>query len=570
MKTFFLISTAILTAGTLPLAAQAVGGDSIINRDITIEREYRPVIEDAGKINTQPQLAEPNVTRMTPRYTTDFSKPLQMDRNIHYLDAAELEHQREPGKEGFARAGFGTGFNSLADFAYPLLKRPDMKLDFLLNHYGLFNRKAHATTQGALAFTKNFRALDLFAGVDGGHEYYKYYGDLFGFDHLALDRDALASRFPSLVLPPAHNHLWRMNAHAGLHSTDRDALRYGVRVDYDLFNSRQGVTEHGLTVKANLDGEVGGNRLGVDIRSQSLFYNTIVSGAYFDNYSLLAVNPYYAFEREAFDLRLGLSAALAFYDGAMFAPALDVRFDWRAVPRWLDVYAGIGGGYEANALTDIYRENPFIAPAAQVGNTYTPVDASVGFKVKPVAGLLVDAFVNYHYREQYFFVNQAVFDEGAPSPAAEPLPPFYPFVCYGSLFDVRTENVGLLRVGGRVSYNYHDRLSVRLSGAYNHWYMGDMDYAWHMPSWEAAAHVNARITPKLSAYVTADLSGGRHAFPAAVLPAQVDINLGASYAFLDWLSAFVKVNNLINSKYQLWAGYEAQGFNVMAGAAFSF
>ena len=56
----------------------------------------------------------------------------------------------------------------------------------------------------------------------------------------------------------------------------------------------------------------------------------------------------------------------------------------------------------------------------------------------------------------------------------------------------------------------------------------------------------------------------------AVLPAQVDINLGASYAFLDWLSAFVKVNNLINSKYQLWAGYEAQGFNVMAGAAFSF
>ena len=171
MKTFFLISTAILTAGTLPLAAQAVGGDSIINRDITIEREYRPVIEDAGKINTQPQLAEPNVTRMTPRYTTDFSKPLQMDRNIHYLDAAELEHQREPGKEGFARAGFGTGFNSLADFAYPLLKRPDMKLDFLLNHYGLFNRKAHATTQGALAFTKNFRALDLFAGVDGGHEY---------------------------------------------------------------------------------------------------------------------------------------------------------------------------------------------------------------------------------------------------------------------------------------------------------------------------------------------------------------------------------------------------------------
>ena len=91
-----------------------------------------------------------------------------------------------------------------------------------------------------------------------------------------------------------------------------------------------------------------------------------------------------------------------------------------------------------------------------------------------------------------------------------------------------------------------------------------------MKNHPVAANINARITPKLSAYVTAELSGGRHAFPAAMLPAQVDINLGASYAFLDWLSAFIKVNNLINSKYQLWAGYEAQGFNVMAGAAFSF
>ena len=569
MKTFFLITTAILTAGTLPLAAQVAGGDSIINRNITIEREYRPVIEDAGKINTQPQFAEPNVTRMTPRYTTDFSKPLRVERNIHYLDAAELVYQREPGKEGFARAGVGTGFNSLADFAYPLLKRPDMKLDFLLNHYGLFNDKAHATTQGALAFTKNFRALDLYAGIDGGHEYYKYYGDLFDHDHLVLDHNELSSLYPSLALPPEHNNLWRMNAHAGLHSTDANALRYGVRVDYDLFNSRQGVTEHGLTVNANLDGEVGGNRLGIDIRSQSLFYHTIIPGASFDNYSLLALNPYYTFEREAFDLRLGLSATLAFHGGLAFAPAPDVRFDWRAVPQWLDVYAGIGGGYEANPLTDLYRENRFIAPTEQVDDTYTPVDAYVGFKVKPASGLLVDAFVNYQFRSgQYFFVNQAVYDESTTQPATEPLPSLYPFICYNSLFETRSYGAGLLRAGARVSYNYHERLSIRLSGAYNHWYTDD--YAWHMPSWEAAANINARITPKLSAYVTAELSGGRHAFPAAVLPAQVDINLGASYAFLDWLSAFLKVNNLINSKYQLWAGYEAQGFNVMAGAAFSF
>ena len=51
---------------------------------------------------------------------------------------------------------------------------------------------------------------------------------------------------------------------------------------------------------------------------------------------------------------------------------------------------------------------------------------------------------------------------------------------------------------------------------------------------------------------------------------RADINLGASYAYNNWLTAFGKINNLINSRYQDYYGYDVQGFNVLVGAAFSF
>jgi len=49
-----------------------------------------------------------------------------------------------------------------------------------------------------------------------------------------------------------------------------------------------------------------------------------------------------------------------------------------------------------------------------------------------------------------------------------------------------------------------------------------------------------------------------------------DWNLGASYAYLDWLSVFVKLNNILNSKYDQYNGYQVQGINAMVGASFSF
>ncbi|NDV46320.1 TonB-dependent receptor [Paludibacter sp. 221] len=583
----------------LSLKAQTVPEDSVVHRNVTVEREYRPVIQDAGKINSLPYFIEPKVVKMNPNYTTDFSKPLNVDQNIHYLSSAELTYNKKKNKEGFARLGIGTGFNSLADFAFPLFKKPDMKLDFILSHYGLFNSKAHSTTQAGLAFDKKFRTLDFYAGISGSHEWFKYYGDFFNGSNMALDLTDEASLLQSyppnymdggyassmqylindpslfsvdeLLHMPAHNTIWRMNAYAGIASSPTtDNLRYSVDVGYNLFNARLGMTEQQLDLKAVFDTELFDNRFGVIVGSQNQFYSTKNDELtdVLKNYYVFSLNPYYSIERENWDLRLGVKSSFSFAHGRGFSPSPDVYFEWRAVPRFLSVYAGVTGDYQINTLNRMYAENCFLNPDVSVDDTYTPVDFYAGVKLKPVTGLLLDAYIQYKIiNNQYFYVNKECELTGSLS-----LP--YGSMVYTNRFDVVYSNATQLRVGGRISYNYHNKFNVQFSAAYNNWNVADFNYAWHKPAFEADFSTNVRITPELNVYGNVYLAGKRYAkigdVVVAPMDAKVDINLGASYAVREWLSAFLRVNNLINSKYEQWHGYEAQGFNVMGGVSFNF
>ena len=49
-----------------------------------------------------------------------------------------------------------------------------------------------------------------------------------------------------------------------------------------------------------------------------------------------------------------------------------------------------------------------------------------------------------------------------------------------------------------------------------------------------------------------------------------DLNLMGEYLVIDNLTAFLRLNNLLNNKYEVWNNYPTQGFNAMAGITFSF
>ena len=54
------------------------------------------------------------------------------------------------------------------------------------------------------------------------------------------------------------------------------------------------------------------------------------------------------------------------------------------------------------------------------------------------------------------------------------------------------------------------------------------------------------------------------------VPSQIHINLALHYVYSKQLSAYLQLNNLTNSKEDLWFGYREVGFNGLFGVSFSF
>jgi len=569
--------------------------DTIFDRNVNVEREYKPIIQDAGKINSVPEVLEPTVIKSVPKYN-EFNLPLSVDYNIHTLSAAEMKHdQGDIAKGGFARFGLGSNFNSLLDFAYPIVNKPDMRLDFSLNHFATFSSKAHSTTKAALSFDKYFKNLDWYTGVGGGHEYFKYYGDNFNINRPdTLDLNGLANSYPmasyeernltsisrnaqtyslrELADAALAETFWRFNAFTGVRSLPLSTgLRYKAEVKYQLFDSRNGLTEHLIHSQAGFSTPLDSNRIGVDLDLYNLMYrsNNAESLNFWDAYSVFSMNPYYSIERAHFNVRLGVKSAFSFVHGKPFNPSADVNAEWKMIPKYLSLYGGLTGGYDVNTLDNMFTENRYLYSDVRVQDTYTPYNVYAGIKVKPLYNLLLDGYVDYRYIDnQYFFVNKE-YELTSPLNGMS----YVNSNLYTNRFNVLYSSASLLKIGVRANYNLQDRLNVQLKGAFNGWDVATEEFAWNKPRWEADLSTDVHITRDLSVSTNVFFEGERYAkigeSPMRMRP-KVDINLGLSYSYLQWFTAFVKVNNLIDNPYQNFYGYEVQGQNVLVGAAFSF
>jgi len=589
----YIIAIAVFIVGcTFALHAQ----DTILNRNVSVEREYRPVIIDAGKINSVPQVLEPTVVK-TPAKYSDFNLPINVGFNIHTLTAADLSYGKPKANEGFARIGLGNYLNTMADFQYPVVNTPDMRLDFSLNHLGTFEpKRMHSTTKAALSFDKLFKTFDLYAGVGGGHEYQKLYGNNYDINNNILDLNKLNQDanwliyserqadglnpnlgiydISTLANQPIGDTFWRFNSTLGFRSLPLSTdLTYLAEMHYNLFHSQFGMTENMVNVSAKFSSPLKANRLGVDFDMNNMNYSSSTASSlnFWNTYTVLNLNPYYKIDKENWNVRLGVKSAFSFVHGNFINPSVDVAAEWKPFPKFLSVYGGLTGDYQINTLDKIYSENPFIYSDVRVKDTYTPFDLYAGIKLKPFYNLLVNAYVDIRQiDDQYFYVNKEYY---MINPPYIPLVPFSFTNIYSNRFQVIYRDASLVKLGARLAYNYKNTVNVELKGVINSWNVNSEAYAWNKPKYEAELNTNIRINPNLSVSANAYFEGTRYAKlgnVAYLMNDKVDINLGVSYNYNRWLTAFAKINNLINNRYQNFYGYDVQGTNAMVGAAFTF
>ena len=181
---------------------------TIIDRNINIEKEYIPEIEEAKVQKFGIKTQEPAIPDAQFNYST-YASEVQPQSNFYPLDAQEqTKPKRQSLKKGYAELGFGYPINWNAELFYPLYNKKNTNFDFHLDHNGLYTQdiKLIETDLDFILHQAIGREHQLNVGLNYQNDYYNYYGEGIKFDTL-----------PQII--------HRANAFVGMQSAQRIWLR---------------------------------------------------------------------------------------------------------------------------------------------------------------------------------------------------------------------------------------------------------------------------------------------------------------------------------------------------------
>ncbi len=564
--------------------------DSLFNKNVSVTKEFQPEISPADKIVISPKVVEPTILKSKPVYS-NISTPLMVDTKIQTLPARELMESAPITQKGLLRLGLGLPGNSLADFMYPILTTETDRLDVNVKHFGLFGDKKHINTGLNVDYNHLFDSFDLYANVGGSHDFFNYYGRSIASETLFIMSD-IASQFPNVFYKNKAGKKFTLGAIAGF-PLDENHLRFNTKVgvrslplaknatfdanlNYRLFDIYSiGLFEHQTHFNGNLIIPHHYDRIGLNLDYYNFVYSEIVdnNGIPLKSYNLVKINPFIQFNHYDWFLKLGAKTGIAFGGaGQIFTPSADVNAQWNVKPNVFAIYGGVTGDVDVNSMDKLFGENKYLFNNFRVVDTYTPVDAYAGVKISPIYNLLIDFYGQYQIiNNQYFFVNSHYVREDYSAPNTMS-------VIYHNLFHNRFETVysraNVASVGLRTSWDYKNIANVYLKGAYHHWDVETEARAWNMPDWEMDFGGNVKVTNEISIHTQFIFQNGRYAKlsqpQGSLMQSIADWSIGGNYVYDTKFSFFLKLNNILNRRYEIIKGYDVQGINALAGVSYSF
>lgn len=590
---------ALLLSGTL-FAQQ----DSALHRSVTVERDFQPVIQAAGKIATKPAVVETKIESSQVHYS-DFTAEVTPQATFNPLLSQPTRF--EPGRKynGYIRGALGHP-NTLLDFGYHLDDTKNSILDVYAHHRAEWGLAALSKTKVGLNFTHTYSKCDLYFGLSGGNIFYHKYGHFYDYSQTfgmwAKNDEAYPK--PYTIGDNDKTSLWTAEVYLGVKANAKQDVQYQVQTGYMLFAKAGAVSEHQLRTKGSFDWHSAEHHVGAQLYVQNNFLQLndalgIPNSLYQKSRHNFRIEPYYAYEGTRlrvhvgvnFDLNIGKGhQILSKTENVSFAPSPHINLEAQIAKQWLTIYADIKGSLGFGSLQSYMEENRYsmihagiIRPCAP----YTPVDAELGFHIRPHRDVLIEIHGGYAYMMYEDFWIATANSTTVFEPLNKPL-------MAGDFIHDHADNYQRGKIGGQLNYHYQDLVRVNLHGDYYIW-KGDTT-VYDRPNWELGLRIDGRINKNWSLYSDNHFAGKRLALATDGehwLAPTIDLNLGLQYDM--WvgkvknestkgktnnnalrpepqpnLTLFFQLNNWLHRKNEIYYGYRSQGINFLLGATYRF
>ena len=249
-------------------AAQAQ--DDELNRSVTVERDFQPVIQAAGKVSTKPAVVETTIEPAEVRYST-YTADVTPNASIDPMLSQPTRF--EPGQtyNGYIRGAIGHP-NTLFDFGYHLDDGKKSILDVYAHHKAEWGLAALSKTKVGLDFTHPFSTCNLYFGLNGGNIYYHKYGHFYDYSLVnpgMWEKNSVTYPKPHTITDRDKTSLWTVEAFIGVKANAKQDFQYQFQTGYALFAKPGAVSEHQIRTKASFDWHSNAHHVGLNASAQN-------------------------------------------------------------------------------------------------------------------------------------------------------------------------------------------------------------------------------------------------------------------------------------------------------------
>ena len=528
------------------------------NEEVTIIAPYQPSISDALKMSFTPNPGTPEREEQQFHFNyidRQLFAPLTLDpvQPARYTKLREEDLLRN-----YIKAGFGNYTTPYLEFFAGSLRSEKYQLSARFRH---LSSQGKIKDVGPSAYSKNEAEINgkLFTRqhtLEGNVEYqrnvYHFYGfQPDSFPGLEVQQDSIRQRFQNI------------GASASFKSNYQDAKKFAHAFSLGFYNYTDRFESRENLVSANIE-----LAKGFDLfrRNPPAVIGLAMGMEYFGRKDSLGtsspllfnVGPWLDFNFEQYRLRLGFEVATE-HDSATklnFFPVISGEVS--IVPDNLKAFAEIKGKREVNSFRSLSRENPFIVSDPELRNSITRFSIGGGL-MGNTGGFNFLAKASYrNVKDMPLFVNDSS-------------------LVLLNRFEVIYDDVNEFSFEAGGGYDIPGTMHAGLTGIFYGYSMKNEMKAWHKPVFKVTLDGSYTFLEKYTveaaffligpAYYR-DFSAGETV--AGKLTTSYDLNAGFNYQHNEHFSAFLKLNNILNQRYDLWYRYPTQGFQAMAGLGFSF
>ncbi|TXD46685.1 TonB-dependent receptor [Polaribacter sp. IC073] len=296
------------------------------------------------------------------------------------------------------------------------------------------------------------------------------------------------------------------------------------------------------------------------------------------NYNQITVKiiPEYTLEYLDFSMKASLRTFVSLdpeNDATNFFLFPDLFLQTTVLKDYINAYGGFTGNLETNTYKKFTEENPYVSPTLFITQTAETSNFFIGVRGNISRDLSYNIKVSTKKEEDkpLFLRNNSKSNGNITG---------FKGYEYGNSFSIYYDDVNSTSIFTEVEYIFDKNLTFSTQIKYDNYSTTNALESYNLPSLQGALSAKYKVEKW---YATAAIFYEDErkdvlynaTFPSSLqgvetLDSFADVNLNGGYHFNDKFSAFLRLNNILNTKYQRFANFDMQGFQVLGGVTYKF